>query len=623
MIYTNFLLFIVAVVIFATAPLAPGSGGAAPPVFNLYGIGLLLLVFWQFNRYKFMKLRSTLEHEGITVGAAKKKYLSITNIHLIFSLFVFAAEIFLFDLKYFLTRVPLLGESEILMNATGIAVFILHLTMVWYWAYRAMGDTIFIGRSAYDHIMSNIKFNLVIVIPWLALSLFYDVITIFSSPTLFRLISSPFILVIVFGCFFVVLAIFAPVFMTWLWDCKPLEESELKGTIDNFCRSQGVKFKNIMSWNALNGGLVTAGVLGLVSSFRYLLITPELMKLLDKDELLGVVSHEVGHVKKNHLRYYLVFLLAFMLISLSVVQLIYSLILKTSFGLSITIKGGAIAINTPLEYINNIFFIFLLILYFRFIFGYFMRNFEREADIFCFHTGISPQHLISSFNKLEENMGGEGKKSNWHHYTISQRVGFLRTCMENPEQITAHENKVKRSLKVFLSVMLVVVLLSSYMFIANPDVGLDAMPQLIEALEKEIERNSDNPELYTALGQLYYNDEKWEEAKGAYEASIQLKYGQPTVLNNLAWMLLKCPDEKFINPKRALKLARDAAEMDKKSFHILDTLAEAYFQNAMYKEAYHAAQRAYIMATENLKYYEDQLRKMTEYYQRFKSAITI
>jgi len=76
-----------------------------------------------------------------------------------------------------------------------------------------------------------------------------------------------------------------------------------------------------MSWNALNGGLVTAGVLGLVTRFRYLLITPELIKLLDKDELMGVVSHEIGHVKKHHLRYYLVFFLGFILIGLSVFQM--------------------------------------------------------------------------------------------------------------------------------------------------------------------------------------------------------------------------------------------------------------------------------------------------------------
>jgi Zn-dependent protease with chaperone function len=624
MIYTNFLLFIAALFMFATAPLAPGSSKALPPGFQLYAIGLILLVFWQFNRYKFMKLRAALVSDMITISEGKKRYTSTTTIHLIFALFAFAVEIFLFDLKYFLLQIPFFGNLETSVNIAGLAIFILHLSMVWYWSFRAMGDIISIGKSAADHVKANIKFNLVIVIPWLCLSLLMDVIFALSTPSLIQWISSPLVQVVVFGLFLVALAIVAPAFIVWVWDCKPLEDPELKNTIENFCRSRGVKFKDIMSWNALNGGLVTAGVLGLVTRFRYLLITPELIKLLDKDELLGVVSHEIGHVKKNHLRYYLGFFLGFMLIVTGVLQLVSNLVSTSPFNWYITIKDGQFVINSsPMDYITFFILLFLFILYFRFIFGYFMRNFEREADIFCFHAGVNPDLLVSSFHKLEEHMGGEEKKSNWHHYTISQRVGFLRTCMENPQHAVNHEQKVKRSLKVFLTAMIIVVMLSSYMYIAHPTAALDIGTQMIEALKREIEKDSDNPIFYSALGELYYQQEKWEKAKEAYDNSIQLNYQQPGVLNNLAWLLLKCPDEKLLDPKRALKLAEDAVDLNENSFHSLDTLAEAYFQNSRYKEAFYAARRAYLLATENRDYYEKQLKKMAKYYKTFKSAITI
>ena len=625
MIYTNFLLFIVALFMFATAPLALGSSQAIPPGFQLFGIGLILLVFWQFNRYIFMKLRAALVSDQITSGEGKKRYVSTTTTHLIFALFAFAAEIFLFNLKYFLVQIPFFGNLETSVNIAGLAVFILHLSIVWYWSFRAMGDIIYIGKSAADHVKANIKFNLVIVIPWLCLSLLMDVIVALSTPSLILWMSSPLVQIVVFGLFLVVLAIVAPAFIVRIWDCKPLEDPELKHTIDTFCRSRGAKFKDIMSWNALNGGLVTAGVLGLITRFRYLLITPELIKLLDKDELLGVVSHEIGHVKKNHLRYYLVFFLGFMFIVTSVLQLAGNLAASSPLGWYITLKDGQFVINSsPMDYFTFFIMLFLFILYFRFIFGYFMRNFEREADIFCFHAGINPDLLVSSFHKLEEHMGGKEKKSNWHHYTISQRVGFLRTCMEDPQHIAAHEKKVKSSIRVFMAAMIIVVLLSSYMFIGHPTAGLDIRTRMIiEALEREVEKNSDNPIFYSALGLLYNQEEKWEEAKEAYETSIHLKYRQPGVLNNLAWMLLKCPDEKFLDPKRALKLAEDAVALNENSFHFLDTLAEAYFQNSRYKEALYAAQRAYSLATENRSYYEEQLKKMEKYYKTFKSAITI
>jgi Zn-dependent protease with chaperone function len=624
MIYTNLLLFIIALFMFATAPLAPGSIKAFPPGFQLYAIVLVILVFWQFNRYKFMKLRAALVSDLITLNEGKKRYASTTTIHMILALLAFAAEVFLFDLKYFLVQIPFFGNLETSVNIAGLAVFILHLSIVWYWSFRAMGDIIFIGKSAADHVKANIKFNLVIVIPWLCLSLLMDVIFALSPPSLLQWLGSPLVQIVVFGFFLVILAVVAPTFIVRIWDCIPLEDPELKHSIDTFCHYQGVKFKDIMSWNALNGGLVTAGVLGLVARFRYLLITPELIKLLDKDELMGVVSHEIGHVKKNHLRYYLVFFFGFMLIVTSVLQLASNLAASSPLSWYISIKDGQFVVNSsPMDYISFLIMSFLFIIYFRFIFGYFMRNFEREADIFCFHAGVNPDLLVSSFHKLEKHTGGEEKKSNWHHYTISQRVGFLRTCMENPQHAAAHEKKVKRSIRVFIAAMIIVVTLSSYMYIAYPTAALDISTQMRKALEREVEKNPDNPSFYSALGQLYYQEEKWKEAKEAFENSIQLKYRQPEVLNNLAWLLLKCPDEKLLDPKRALKLAEDAVALNKDSVYSLDTLAEAYFQNSMYKEAYYAAKRAYLLATENRDYYEKQLEKMAKYYKTFKSTITI
>jgi Zn-dependent protease with chaperone function len=615
MIYTNFLLFIAAIILFSMAPL--GSEASKEALFStphLLGIIMVVLVFWHFNRNRFLKLRTALQRGEVSTAEAKKTYLHLTNIHMIFALFAFAAEIFIFDLKFFLTQIPLLGRFESSLNILGIAIFVLHLSIIWYWAYQAMGDVIFMGKSAAHHVKANIKFNLVIVIPWLALLVLMDIIMVFSTPAMILAISSPLAQLVLFGTLVALLAIFTPFFITWLWECKPLQDKELKDRIADFCRSQGVKFKKIMSWNALNGGLVTAGVLGLIAPFRYLLITPELMNLLDEDELMAVVSHEVGHVKKKHLVYYLMFLLAFMLISVSIFQLTTY---HTPLDWTVVVQGGETAGS---EVVSNILstaiFLLLFVLYFRFIFGYFMRNFEREADIFCFKAGINPSFMISSFEKLEQHMGGDSKKSNWHHYTIPQRVGFLKTCLDDPRQIRTHEKKVKRGLRVFLVSLLVLIVSSSYLFLTSPTNPL-------QALQKQIEQDPANPVLYRVLGEFYYALEQWEKAKEAYENSLHLNYRQPGVLNGLAWLLLTCPEEKLLNARQALKYAQDAAALDEKSFHILDTLAEAYFQNSMYKEALLAAQKAYQMATEDHAYYEKQLKKMAKYYHQFKSTIRI
>ena len=618
MIYTNFLIFIGAIILFSIGPsTAPTEGGSLPFMFNIYGTILAFLVFWHFNRYKFMKLRADLKNDRVSLSFAKKKYQQMTNIHMIIAIFVFAAEVYFFNIKYFLESVPVLGGLESFVNLAGIIVFILHLSVIWYWAFRGLGDTLSLGKSAGDHIKANIKFNLAIVITWLSLLFVLELVNIFSTPWIRLFINSPLGQLLIVGFFIILLAIFSPVFIKWLWDCKPLEDPETKETIEAFCRSHEVKFKQILSWNALNGGLVTAGVLGLVSPFRYLLLTPELVSLLDKDELLGVVSHEVGHVKKKHLLYYLVFFLAYLFISIGVFQLGYGLFSGAPAGWYLVLEGDA-ASNSELlgSIIPILLYLSLFVLYFRFIFGYFMRNFEREADIYCFRAGVNPNFLVSSFDKLERHLGNDDKKTNWHHYTIPQRVGFLRKCMENPEQVAGHEKKVKRSLRTFLILMLIFLLPFSYLLVTSPFSPLDA-------LERQLVKDPDNPALYAVLGQLYYDLEEWGKAKAAFDASIKLNYRQAGVLNNLAWLLLKCPDEKFLNPQRALRLARDAVDLNGSSFHFLDTLAEAYFQNSMYKEAFIAAAQAYRLATENHDYYREQMEKMKKFYLRFKDAITI
>ncbi len=608
------MIFISAILFFSFGPAAE-VGAGIPPVYKGYGIAVVLLVFWHFNKAKFMKLRADLQHEQVTMAQAKKIYLRMTNVHMFFAVLAFAAEIMLLDFKYFLTRMPLVGELEAFLNVAGVIFFLVHLAMIWYWAYRAMGDVVFVGNSAFDHIKANIKFNLVIVLPWLAISVIWDVIVILSTPAMLSWLNSPLVHLGVFGFFIVVLAIFIPLFITYLWDCKPLENSDLKESIAAFCRSQGVKFKRFMSWNALNGGLVTAGVLGLVAPFRYLLITPELINLLDKDELMAVVSHEVGHVKKKHLPFYLGFFLVFMVFSYYLFE--YANLLNLSLAINAIARGRATyGYEMVSEALPIITFLLLFILYFYFIIGYFMRNFEREADTYCFRAGINPRFMISSFEKLEGHLGREERKSNWHHYTIPQRIAFLKTCIEEPGLMVTHEKKVRRSLRFYGAVAVVVIMALTYLSftIASTPEGL---------LENRVAKEPDNPALYQALGDIYYARGKWEKARQAYENSLHLNYNQPELLNNLAWLLLKCPEEKLLDPGRALKLARDAVALDNRSVHILDTLAEAYFRNSMYQEAYYAAKKAFFLAKNNLDYYQGQLEKMAKYYSKFKNAITI
>jgi len=57
-----------------------------------------------------MKLRAALVSDLITIDEAKKRYANTTTMHMIFALLAFSAEVFLFDLKYFLVQIPFFGN---------------------------------------------------------------------------------------------------------------------------------------------------------------------------------------------------------------------------------------------------------------------------------------------------------------------------------------------------------------------------------------------------------------------------------------------------------------------------------------------------------------------------------
>ena len=601
MIIVYFLYFIIAVLMYSAAPTA--QTGIFSPGQSIMTILVLIFGFLHYNRYKFASLRNRLNHKYISLEQAKKEYFTRINIHFILALVLFAIEVFALDLKFFCLKLAFLGLNEFIGNLFGLTVFMLQLSITWYWGFKAMGDILELDDSAEKYVRSNIKFNLVIVLPWLLLSIIQDILKL-ALPGFETLIYAPFLREILSMLFLLFLVIFAPLFVTRLWDCEPLPPSQLRDRISAFCSSQGVKFRNIMSWNALGKGLVTAGVMGVVAPFRYLMITPSLMNILDEDELMAVVSHEVGHAKKKHPLLYVIFFIAgFFILSNYFMEWMNDFFLTTPIGLKlITTVNGSVDTGQAQLYALPI-LILLIVVYLRFVFGYFMRNFERQADIYCFESGINPNHMINSFLKLKSRMGDDGKK-NWHHYTLSQRIDFVRKGMENPEIITRHNKKVNRAVTAF--VLLLVLFITLFYTIYD---GKSDLKRQAAAIELLLDQNPEQTILYALLGESYYQLKEWKNAKKAFEYAISLDYNQPGVLNNYAWLLLTSEDESLRNPKRALKLAQDSVGI-RESVENMDTLAEAFYQNELYLEAYRAAKRTLKLATENRAYYKRQLEKM-------------
>ena len=127
----------------------------------------------------------------------------------------------------------------------------------------------------------------------------------------------------------------------------------------------------------------------------------------------------------------------------------------------------------------------------------------------------------------------------------------------------------------------------------------------------EIKDDPDNPELYSMLGNIYYNAKNWSGTQEAWENTLSLKPDNPLVLNNLAWHYATCEDERYQDHYRALALAKLAIRLEK-SPHIWDTLAESFFVNGMYRDAIEAGKQALKRAAKKRSYYENQIKKFED-----------
>ncbi|MBF0395227.1 MAG: M48 family metalloprotease [Desulfobacterales bacterium] len=475
-----------------------------------------------------------------------------------------------------------------------MSLYILYLTLVWYLAYPVYRQIYPTVLSRYSYVSSNLSFSLPILLPWVIISTFSDIIYALPFQIIKDFLSNPLGEIIYSLIFLFGIALFGPVLIQKSWGCKPLEKGIIRSHIEAVCERAKCEYADIVYWPIFEGKLITAGVMGLIKKFRYILITDALIKFLTPDEIESVIAHEVGHVKKKHILFYLLFFIGYLILSISTFNLI-------NYG---------IIFLSPLYNPNHIITfvsILMLILYFRYIFGYFMRNFEREADIFVFTLFDSGIPLISTLEKIAIFSGQSPDKPNWHHFSITERIDYIKKCEIDKIWILKHTQKIKKSVSIFLIGMAIIGIIG-YQFNFG-DAGKNLNNKLFEKiLLKQLEITPNKAELYAFLGDIYYSKKLYEKTIWAYKRSLVLQPENAHVLNNLAWLFVTCEDKKFTNPKEALNLAKKAYEIEKAP-HILDTLAESYFLNGEYGKAIFFEKEALKLAKVNLSYYEDQLKK--------------
>ena len=209
---------------------------------------------------------------------------------------------------------------------------------------------------------------------------------------------------------------------------KELEEGELKDGIFNLAKSLDYPLKKIYEMdNSTRSAHSNAYLFGFGKNKRIVLFDT-LIKRLETKEIVSVLGHELGHWKKSHFIFNMLFVFTYIFILFYLLQFfMYEKSIFIDFGF--TQKSTFIGlylffqIYSPMSYFIN-------------ILQYFMtRKFEYQADNFACEIGYGEQ-LKTSLTKLTEenksNLDPDPLYSmvNYSHPTLVERVRAINKFLD-------------------------------------------------------------------------------------------------------------------------------------------------------------------------------------------------
>jgi Zn-dependent protease with chaperone function len=392
-----------------------------------------------------------------------------------------------------------------------------------------------------------------------------------------------------------------PVLVPLCWRLRELEDRQATGIIREELEAGGVSVARVLNWPVMMTGSATAGVIGLLPRFRYLLFSDVLAATLTPDEIRSVTAHEATHLRQRHLWYFVAAILAYVLC----IHVALQALLLAGLWLHYSLPFWAI---TLIEVGG-------LLLFLRFGIGYLSRNFERQADGGALRRmGLEP--FRSALLKIGVLNRISPEADNWHHYGIGRRLAYLESAQDEPAALAGHDHKVGR-IKLACIALLTAGLIAQAVF-SSPGVvafliekvwlqGIgDDSGHAAQPTESDIEGLH-----YLALQAFQRGD--LEVAERYFRRLLEFSPENPEISNNLAWLLVTRPGADPADLAEGLRLARQAVQASD-SAYIWDTLAEALARGGQSGAARDAAARALGLAGQEqgrgntpLTYYRERL----------------
>jgi len=203
-----------------------------------------------------------------------------------------------------------------------------------------------------------------------------------------------------------------------------LEDGELKSEIEKYSKKVGFNLSNIF---VIDGSKRSTKANAYFSGFgkqKRVTLFDTLINKLNKEQIVAVIAHEIGHYKKNHI----IFNLLFSIIQTGIMLYILSLLIYMPiFSEALNIENHSFHIAlvtfsilyTPVSEISSI------------IFNLFSRKFEYQADEYA-DKSFDGKYLIQALKVLTKdslsNLTPHPKYVWWHysHPTLLERINQLQ-----------------------------------------------------------------------------------------------------------------------------------------------------------------------------------------------------
>lgn len=382
----------------------------------------------------------------------KKKSAMLTIVNMELLIFLICYQ-YLFGAQRFLNNLPVIENSETIAFLYAFSLYVFGLL-----AFHISSSN---ARSA----IREMRFLIPFAIPFLLITMFFDLAKryphIDQISAFLATSEGSFVSFLMTIGLLVLIMIFFPFWIQKVWQCKDLTDKTLKERLENVCRKAKFKHAGFKTWTVLDH-VLTAAIIGVVPRYRYVMFTKRLLEEMPPEQVEAILAHEIGHSYRRHLWIY-----PFVLLGMSVVIGLFSLAIEPTL-FDWFEKATRAYPSYPWEFFFSagifVCYALIIVFYFRIVFGFFSRLFERQADLHVFALDIPPQHLIDALHYI----GVATNTSfvpNWHHYGIHERIEFLKSASVNPKLINAHHRRVR--LCVIAYILLLAILIVFFFFITQ------------------------------------------------------------------------------------------------------------------------------------------------------------